>query len=108
MSDHLPIIADFKIAQSLQPSAGNLLIKDFEKFINRNEWVFAKTMPELPHYYIIKDSLSENDKELFDKFEVFIRNNGYTAKFYSKEYTYFNIGNYKYWVMENILNRAEL
>jgi len=108
VSDHLPIITDFKVVQGIQPFAENLLIKDFEKFINRNGWVFAKTMSELPHYYIVRDSLSENDTKLFDRLDAFIRNNGYTARFYSKEYTYFNIGNYRYWVMENILNRAEL
>jgi hypothetical protein len=81
---------------------------DIENFIKRNKWVFAKTMPEIPHYYIVRDNLSEDDKKLFDEFEVFIKNNGYTNKFYSKEYTYFNIGHYKYWVIENILNRDSL
>lgn len=108
VSDHLPIIADFKVVQDIQPFAKNPLIKDFEEFINRNEWVFAKTMSKLPHYYIVRNSLSENDKKLFDEFDAFIRKNGYSTKFFSKEYIYFNISNYKYWVMENILNRAEL
>ncbi len=100
VSDHLPIIADFKDVQSIQ--------SDVKKFINRNKWVFAKTMPEIPHCYIVRDSLSENDKKLFDEFDMFIRKNGYTTKYYSKQYTYFNVGNYRYWMIENILNRAEL
>ncbi len=100
ISDHLPIIADFEVE--------TLLTEDFEKFINRNRWIFAKTMPEIPHYYIVKDSLSENDKKLFDEFDMFIRKNGYTMKYYSKQYTYFNIGDYRYWIIENILNRAKL
>jgi len=79
-----------------------------EEFINRNRWVFAKTMSEIPHYYIVRDDLPENDKKLFDEFGVFIKKNGYTTEFYSKQYTYFNIGNYKYWVIENILNRATI
>lgn len=100
VSDHLPIIADFEDVQSIQPNV--------EKFINRNKWVFAKTMSEIPHYYIVRDSLFEDDKKLFDEFDMFIRKNGYTKKFFSKQYTYFNIGNYRYWVIESILNRAEL
>ena len=100
VSDHLPIIADFDNPRSV-PS-------DIENFIKRNKWVFAKTMAEMPHYYIVRDNLSENDKKLFDEFDVFIKKNGYTKKFYSKQYTYFNIGHYKYWVIENILNRDSL
>lgn len=100
ISDHLPIIADFENIQNLPPY--------IESFINRNKWVFAKTMAEIPHYYIVRDNLSENDKKLFDEFDVFIKKNGYSTKFYSKQYTYFNLGNYKYWVIENILNRAML
>lgn len=100
VSDHLPIIADFENFQNI-PSY-------IENFINKNKWVFAKTMTEIPHYYIVKDNLSENDKKLFDEFDAFIKKNGYTKKFYSKQYTYYNIGNYKYWIIENILNRAEL
>lgn len=81
---------------------------DFEKFVDRNEWVFAKTMPEIPHYYIVRDNLSEDNKKLFDEFSEFIKKNGYIKKFFSKEYSYFNIGNYKYWVIGNILNRDNL
>lgn len=80
----------------------------FIKLIEENEWVFAKTMSGIPHYYIVRDYLSENNKKLFDEFDAFIKKNGYTAEFFSKEYNYFNIGNYKYWVLGNILNRAEL
>ncbi len=79
-----------------------------EKFINRGHWKFAKTMAEIPHYYIVRDYLSENDKKLFDKFEIFVKKNGSAEKFFSKEYTYYRIGNYKYWFVENILNRAEV
>lgn len=100
ISDHLPILADFENPQSI-PS-------EMEGFINRNTWVFAKSMPEIPHYYIVRDNLSENDQTLFDECDLFIKKNGYAADFYSKQYTYFNVGSYKYWVIENILNRALL
>ena len=65
-------------------------------------------MPEIPHYYIARDYLSDDDKKLFDEFGTFIKKNGYTMDFCSKQYTYLNIGNYKYWVIDNILNRAAL
>ncbi|PIP64360.1 hypothetical protein COW96_02985, partial [Candidatus Roizmanbacteria bacterium CG22_combo_CG10-13_8_21_14_all_33_16] len=100
--------AVFKNVQNIRPYVKNLLIENFGELINRNKWIFAKTMPEIPHYYIVRDSLSENDKKLFDEFNMFIRKNGYATKFYSKQYTYFNIGRYRYWVIENILNRTKL
>ena len=80
----------------------------FKQFIENNDWTFAKTMAEIPHYYLVRDNLSESDMKLFDDFDEFIKKNGYTKEFYSKQYTYFNIGKLKYWVIENILNRAEL
>jgi len=83
-------------------------MKKFTELIEENNWTFAKTMAEIPHYYIVRDNLSENDKKLFDEFAEFINKNGYIEKFYSKQYTYYNIGNYKYWAIDNILNRAEL
>ncbi|OGH51541.1 MAG: hypothetical protein A3H17_03190 [Candidatus Levybacteria bacterium RIFCSPLOWO2_12_FULL_37_14] len=63
-------------------------------------------MPGIPHCYIVKDNLSEADKEQFDELKWFIRKNGYAENFYPKQYKYFNINNYKYWLVGNILNRA--
>ncbi len=77
-------------------------IKDF---ILKTDWTFAKTMPDIPHYYVVRDSLSKSDKIIFDDFNIFIEKHGYTARFFSKKYTYYNIDKYKYWVIENILNR---
>ena len=77
-------------------------------FIDRHQWTFAKTMPKIPHWYIVRDHLSEDDKKTFDEFDAFIQKNGYTKKFYSKDFTYFEIGEYKYWLDENILNRDKL
>ena len=92
--------------RSLKIFSINQVSVQLKQIIEDLQWIFAKTMSEIPHYYIVRDDLSENDKKMFDEFEWFIKKNGYTAKFYSKEYTYFNIGNYKYWVIGNILNRA--
>lgn len=82
-------------------------MKKFIKLIERGKWVFAKTMPEIPHHYIVRDNLSDDDKKLFDEFDLFIRENGYTKKFYTKKYQYVDIEGYKYWIIENILNRGK-
>ena len=83
-------------------------MEKFIKLIERNEWIFAKTMPEIPHHYIVRDNLSNKDQKLFDEFKLFIKENGYTEKFYKKEYQYINIDGYKYWIIENILNREKI
>ena len=84
------------------------LPEELKSFIKNSKWIFAKTMPEIPHYYIVRDSLSDDDKKLFDEFDKYIEINGYSKKFYSKEYTYLDIDEYKYWVIDNILNRARI
>lgn len=83
-------------------------MEKFIKLIERNEWIFAKTMPEIPHYYIVRDNLSDEDQKLFDEFKLFIKENGYTEKFHTREYQYINIDGYKYWIIKNILNRQKL
>ena len=47
----------------------------------------------------------------------FIKDNGYSERFYKKEYVYYNINEHKYWVMTDdtgfddstaIINRAKI
>ena len=83
-------------------------MENIKDFINRQKWTFAKTMAETPHKYVVRESLSEDDQKLFDEFEGLIKKEGYVEEFFSKEYTYYRIGDYKYWVVDNVLNRAEV
>ena len=79
-------------------------MKKFTKLIEHNEWIFAKTMPEIPHYYLVRDNLSAEYQKLFDEFGLFVKEHGYFKKFYGEEYQYIDIKGYKYWFIENILN----
>jgi O-acetyl-ADP-ribose deacetylase (regulator of RNase III) len=63
-------------------------------------------MAGTPHDYVVRDYLSEDYKKVFDEFEVLIKKDGYVEEFFSQKYTYYRIGNYKYWVVENVLNRV--
>lgn len=82
------------------------------EFIEKNNWRFANTMSSIPHWYIVKFSCTSLDS--FYQLVMYIRENGYKEKFYSKEFTYCNIGEYKYWTMGNpleitkIINRARI
>lgn len=75
--------------------------------INSVSWQFAKTMPEIPHEYIVTDNYPEKSKEI-NAFIAKIEKNGYKKPFYGKEYKYLEIDGYKYWVMGNIINRAKI
>ena len=85
---------------------------DTQKFqdnlIKKYDWRFSKTMPQIPHWYLVKENLEEPDQKLFDEFAQFISENGEEKVFYSKNYYYLIIDEYKYWVIENILNRELL
>jgi hypothetical protein len=75
-------------------------------------WTFAKTMPHIPHWYIVRSPANETIyAELFNA----IHERGYTAKFGSAKYKYLELGDgFKYWAMttnlavSKILNRDEV
>jgi len=48
----------------------------------KETWTYAKTMPEWPHEYIIRDNV---DEELFEKLVIHIRKNGKKEMFYQKD-----------------------
>jgi hypothetical protein len=83
-------------------------IRYIENFINRCVWTFAKTMPQTPHHYVVRDNLSYDDKKMFDALGEYIKRNGYSASFASKRYDYLNTGGFKYWIIGNILNKAKI
>ncbi len=83
------------------------LQKQTTALISSLDWTFAKTMPEIPHEYIVTDHYPKQSKEINKLIEE-IAKNGYAKPFYGKEYKYLEINGYKYWVIENIINRAKI
>jgi len=79
-----------------------------ENLIDTLSWTFAKTMSEIPHYYVVRDNLLEEDRKRFDLFCEYIKEKGYPDTFDSQKYIYLKLGNYKYWVIDNVLNRAQI
>ena len=66
------------------------------EFVDSAQWTFAKTMPEWPHEYIVRERV---DEELFVKLVGHIRANGYEGKFYRRSFTYYDDGGLVYWTM---------
>lgn len=85
---------------------------DILDFIQSSQWRFAKTMPQIPHEYVIRNW--RPDKEpVFVRFAMLIRDQGYDAKFFDTTYRYLDIDGWKYWTMGDtpdetiIINRAK-
>lgn len=66
------------------------------EFLEGGNWIFAKTMPQNPHHYILRKNCDDN---AFDSVVDFIRKNGYKESFKGRNYTMFNANGYKYWTM---------
>ena len=74
-----------------------LKIDEISNILEKSEWVFAKTMPETPHFYTLKRTWE--DKKQFESVVVYIRKHGIKEEFAGKQYTYLYLGNFKYWTM---------
>ncbi len=72
-------------------------------FIGEVTWTYARTMPEWPHEYIVRDRV---DKKLFVDMVQHIREHGYEGNFYKRKITYFDEDGMTYWTMGEPLNET--
>jgi len=73
--------------------------------IEQQPWKFAKTYAQTaPHEYIV----DQWNIELFEEICHLIDTEGYEELFYGKPFRYYNIGEFKYWHYETILNRCKI
>ncbi|MFC2030022.1 hypothetical protein ACFLWA_04750 [Chloroflexota bacterium] len=83
---------------------------ELRDFVGREEWTYAKTMPQWPHEYLVRDRV---DEDLFESLIRHIRANGYQGPFYARSYTYYEEDGLLYWTMgasveeTTIINRCE-
>jgi hypothetical protein len=92
-----------------------ITLPGIQDFIARNKWTFARTMPQWPHEYVVKERLSLEDQALFEQIAVYIRTFGRDERFLGthpvRQYLY--LDGWKYWTMgapiaqTTILNRAQ-
>src|SRR3990167_679232 len=60
-------------------------------------WIFAKTMPENPHWYTLRKEWQ--DEADFVKVVQFMRTYGYQEIYRGSRYTMLNVNDCKYWTM---------
>jgi hypothetical protein len=74
----------------------NTFPEELRNFIREENWTYAKTMPEWPHEYIVRERVDEN---LFDWLVRHIRANGHEASFYQETFISFEEDGMLYWTM---------
>ena len=90
----------------------NLTLEEMQAFVRRHEWTFAKTMPQIPHEYLLEWN-ADNPDEYF-RFMMTVRRLGYDDYFFKTKNRYADVDGYKYWTMGEylntswVLNRAKL
>jgi len=70
------------------------------------EYKFAKTMPQLPHWYTLRKTWS--DGQLFEEVVQYIRDHGYREKFGKRWFIRLDVNNQKYWTMGDSLPNTVL
>jgi hypothetical protein len=82
-----------RLAVSTKEQDDWLFIDDL---IQRSHWIFAKTMPENPHFYMLRE---ETDDTEFVRFVEIIRKLGYREDYEGYPYTVLDVGGWRYWTM---------
>ena len=80
-------------------------------FVDDHAWTFAKTMPHIPHEYVVrgKNGCSED----WDAFAAYIKERGYKARWTAPngrhmDNIYLELCGWKFWVIFPVINRERL
>ena len=85
---------------------------EISTFIAGHEWTFAKTMPQIPHWYTLRRKAKSSEQ--FSAFVQEIRLRGVERQFGRKSFTYLDFDGWTYWTMGApvedtiLINRARL
>jgi hypothetical protein len=83
----------------------NAFPDDLLNFVREAKWAFAKTMPEWPHEYIVREQVDQN---LFVQLARHIRANGHEEPFYQDTYIYFEEDGMLYWTMDELISETSI
>jgi hypothetical protein len=83
----------------------NAFPEDLHNFVREANWTFAKTMPEWPHEYIVRERV---DEILFDRLVRHIRANGHEKAFYQETFIYFEEDGMLYWTMDALISETTI
>ena len=80
--------------------------QEFAAFVAAHEWRFAKSLPKMPHYYVVRQQCRADDE--FVQAVSFIRKYGFPKAFYKKTYIYYDFDGNSYWTMGNSLDITKI
>ena len=66
------------------------------RIVGKSNFIFAKTMPQCPHYYMLRKESVDSE---FVRFVEIIRKYGYRYKFGNVWYVQLNVNSWYYWTM---------
>lgn len=75
------------------PAADLEFLRDL---IARSRWVFAKTMPQNPHWYTLRKEATDAE---FVRFVELIREHGEPRQFWRRTYIELDVDDHYYWTM---------
>jgi hypothetical protein len=82
------------------------------EFVASAGWKFASSMPHLPHEYVLRGKPTAGRPALpveqHDAFAAHIAEHGYEGRFFGRSYRYFDHDGWKYWVVDDVINRERL
>lgn len=78
---------------------------DFERYVVRSEWTFARTMSENPHEYSLRSTAQPGE---FDRAVRYIREHGHMETYFGKPYKVLHFHDHKYWTMGAALTETIL
>jgi hypothetical protein len=85
------------------PKPSKSQIARAQKYINSMEWTFARSMPQWPHWWVLRENGSGRE---FDFVDQLIKKFGYPDPWRTRIKYSFVLGKFKYWVDEDCLNRG--
>lgn len=89
-----------------------MTLQEIKDFISSHNWTFAKSMPFIPHWYVVLKNCRDKD-EFFNVCQI-IRDCGTPRKFGKRTFIYLDLDGYSYWTMDEkiedttIINRAKI
>ena len=85
---------------------------ELKNFSSSHVWKYAKSMPKIPHDYVLLWTASSQHE--FFRFVMTVRRHGYDEKFRTMKIRYLEFGENKFWTMGEflettwVLNRARI
>ena len=83
----------------------NALREKLHNFVREAKWTYAKTMPQWPHEYIVRERVDEN---LFEQLIRHIRANGREGAYHQEMFIYFEEDGMLYWTMGAPINETTI